>query len=141
MHRSQKDPLAADEDAPQRVLVPIASKVDRSNTGDGPSSSKVICSKISYYILGQDLQYLSQDLVKQKEEQIKFGIFYDDDYDYLQHLKDVSQTVEWELAEDSKNSRLWKAPVAKGISVRMSDTCLIGAFFILFGDCLLIGSS
>jgi len=24
-------------------------------------------------------------------EQMKYGIYYDDDYDYLQHLKDVSE--------------------------------------------------
>ena len=27
-------------------------------------------------------------LKKQKEEERKFGIFYDDDYDYIQHVKD-----------------------------------------------------
>nr|CAG4641818.1 EOG090X08PQ [Eurycercus lamellatus] len=97
VHRSQKDPLAADEKAPQRVLVPIAVKSEK--TTESPSTSKAV-----------------KDPAKQKEEQTKFGIFYDDDYDYLQHLRDVTQTAEWELAEDTKNSRVWKAPVAKGIS-------------------------
>lgn len=27
---------------------------------------------------------------KRREEQRKFGVFYDDDYDYLQHLKEAS---------------------------------------------------
>ena len=51
VHRSQKDPLAADDDAPQFVLHQLP-EVD-----------------------------------KRKEEEREHGIFYDDDYDYLQHLK------------------------------------------------------
>ncbi|KAM3930808.1 protein LTV1 homolog isoform 2-T2 [Leptodactylus fuscus] len=54
VHRSQRDPLAADETAPQRVLLP-ADKVETE---------------------------------KRKEEQRKFGVFFDDDYNYLQHLKE-----------------------------------------------------
>ncbi|XP_066461563.1 protein LTV1 homolog [Eleutherodactylus coqui] len=55
VHRSQRDPLAADETAPQRVLLPTE-KVERE---------------------------------KRKEEQRKFGVFFDDDYNYLQHLKET----------------------------------------------------
>ncbi|XP_046643662.1 protein LTV1 homolog isoform X1 [Daphnia pulicaria] len=96
VHRSQKDPLAADEQAPQRVLVPIALKPEKS--AEIPASSK------------------PKDPAQQKEELAKLGIYFDDDYNYLQHLRDVKQTAEWELAEDSKNSRVWKAPVARGLS-------------------------
>ncbi|XP_046447962.1 protein LTV1 homolog [Daphnia pulex] len=96
VHRSQKDPLAADEQAPQRVLVPIALKPEKST--EIPASSK------------------PKDPAQQKEELAKLGIYFDDDYNYLQHLRDVKQTAEWELAEDSKNSRVWKAPVARGLS-------------------------
>nr|CAH0112647.1 unnamed protein product [Daphnia galeata] len=96
VHRSQKDPLAADEQAPQRVLVPIALKPEKG--AEGPASSK------------------PKDPAQQKEELAKLGIYFDDDYNYLQHLRDVKQTAEWELAEDSKNSRVWKAPVARGLS-------------------------
>ncbi|KAM9313731.1 protein LTV1 homolog [Pholidichthys leucotaenia] len=60
VHRSQRDPLAADETAPQRVLLP-ATKAETE---------------------------------KRREEQRKFGIFFDDDYDYLQHLKEVSGSPE-----------------------------------------------
>jgi len=49
VHRSQQDPQAANEDAPQMILHQIS---------------------------------------KRKEEERKFGVFYDDDYNYLQHLKD-----------------------------------------------------
>nr|CAG4649460.1 EOG090X08PQ [Scapholeberis mucronata]SVE93708.1 EOG090X08PQ [Scapholeberis mucronata] len=96
VHRSQKDPLAADEKAPQRVLVPITLRPERNE--ETPLSSKQKATS------------------NQKEELAKLGIFYDDDYDYMQHLRDVTKTAEWVLAEDSKNTRVWKAPVAKGIS-------------------------
>lgn len=73
VHRSQKDPLIADETAPQRVLVPVgetqATKLEKK-----PVERK-----------------------KRIEEQQKYGIYFDDDYDYLQHLKDVNTLdVEWE---------------------------------------------
>ncbi|KAK7165729.1 hypothetical protein R3I93_005720 [Phoxinus phoxinus] len=60
VHRSQKDPLAADEKAPQHVLLPTA-KVE---------------------------------VEKRREEQRKFGVFFDDDYNYLQHLREAPQPVE-----------------------------------------------
>jgi len=50
IHRSQQDPLAADEDAPQMLLQPVDEK--------------------------------------KKKEQREFGVFFDDDYNYMQHLKD-----------------------------------------------------
>lgn len=60
VHRSQRDPLAADEKAPQHVLLPAA-KVE---------------------------------VEKRREEQRNFGVFFDDDYNYLQHLREVSQPTE-----------------------------------------------
>ncbi|XP_044265410.1 protein LTV1 homolog [Tribolium madens] len=60
VHRSQQDPLIADENAPQRVLVPIAEKE------------------------------------KRLEEQHKYGIYFNDDCNYLEHLKDPKDNqVEW----------------------------------------------
>ncbi|KAM5263999.1 protein LTV1 homolog [Ctenodactylus gundi] len=56
VHRSQRDPLAADETAPQRVLLP-AQKINDE---------------------------------ERRAEQRKYGVFFDDDYDYLQHLKEPS---------------------------------------------------
>jgi hypothetical protein len=41
---------------------------------------------------------LFQDPQAQKEEQQKFGIYYEDDYDYLQHLKDVSEFKQTRMA-------------------------------------------
>ncbi|XP_025722043.1 protein LTV1 homolog isoform X2 [Callorhinus ursinus] len=54
VHRSQRDPLAADETAPQRVLLPTQKINDE----------------------------------ERRAEQRKYGVFFDDDYDYLQHLKE-----------------------------------------------------
>ncbi|KAL0125309.1 hypothetical protein PUN28_004438 [Cardiocondyla obscurior] len=82
VHRSQKDPLVADETAPQRVLVPAA------NTQAAKTEKK------------------SVDNEKRKEEQQKYGIYYDDDYNYLQHLRDVNTlSVEWERIESTDNSK------------------------------------
>lgn len=43
---------------------------------------------------------------KRKKEQQKYGIYFDDDYDYLQHLKDVnSLTAEWERVDCTNSSK------------------------------------
>ncbi|XP_062429729.1 protein LTV1 homolog [Rhea pennata] len=55
VHRSQRDPLVADDTAPQRVLLPAQKGHEE----------------------------------RRKEEQRKYGVFFDDDYDYLQHLKEA----------------------------------------------------
>ncbi|NP_001133096.1 LTV1-like [Salmo salar] len=69
VHRSQRDPLAADEKAPQHVLLP-AQKVE---------------------------------VEKRQEEQREFGVFFDDDYNYLQHLRETVRPVEW--ASSGKSQR------------------------------------
>uniref|UniRef100_A0A0M3JSX4 Protein LTV1 homolog n=1 Tax=Anisakis simplex TaxID=6269 RepID=A0A0M3JSX4_ANISI len=61
VHRSQKDPLIADDTVGERVLQPIQKK--------------------------------------NVEEHIKYGIYYDDDYNYLQHLRGVNEVVECEAVE------------------------------------------
>ena len=73
VHRSQKDPLVTDETAPQKVLMPNKSKSDQKVR---------ICSDM----------YISSDNshvpLRLQEEERKFGVFFDDDYDYMQHLKE-----------------------------------------------------
>jgi len=68
VHRSQRDPLITDETAPQHVLVESKNRENH------------------------------EERTKRKEEERKFGIFYDDDYDYLQHLRERDQgdAVHWE---------------------------------------------
>lgn len=68
VHRSQQDPLAADERAPQKVLLPVTTQ---------PKGN----------------------VKKQIEEQHKYGIYFDDDYNYLQHLRDTNTHMEWEKVE------------------------------------------
>jgi len=80
VHRSQKDPLVADETAPQRVLIPVAStRTDK--TGRTAIQNE-----------------------KRKEEQQKYGIYFDDNYDYLQHLRDVNtSSCEWVRVENANS--------------------------------------
>lgn len=74
VHRSQHDPLIADENAPQRVLLEAT-----------PSNKQ---------------KEKEEDPKKRKEEQKKYGIQFDDDYDYLQHLKKPGQEIVWEYVEN-----------------------------------------
>lgn len=71
VHRSQRDPLAADETAPQHVLLP-AHKVEDE---------------------------------KRREEQRNFGVFFDDDYNYLQHLKETARPAELVASGQSQRDR------------------------------------
>lgn len=70
VHRSQRDPLVADETAPQRVLVPVNANVPARKEKDPELSTE-----------------------QRKEEQKKYGIYFDDDYNYLQHLKDTKEVT------------------------------------------------
>ncbi|XP_023952700.2 protein LTV1 homolog [Bicyclus anynana] len=70
VHRSQRDPLVADESAPQRVLVPVNANVPAKKEKDTELTPE-----------------------QRREEQSKYGIFFDDDYNYLQHLKDTREVT------------------------------------------------
>ncbi|KAK1886163.1 Protein LTV1 like [Dissostichus eleginoides] len=76
VHRSQRDPLAADEKAPQHVL----------------------------------LQTGKVDVDKQLEQQREFGVFFDDNYNYLQHLKEPSTPFELVAARTS-HTKTGKTPL------------------------------
>ncbi|XP_071965271.1 protein LTV1 homolog [Antedon mediterranea] len=67
VHRSQKDPLQADEDINKFVLLQTENPNDKSK----------------------------EDFKNRKEEERKFGVFYDDEYNYLQHLRKTKPQVEW----------------------------------------------
>lgn len=88
VHRSQQDPLVADENAPQRVLLPVSGK-------------KVSSKPHPLYELTNFYYLPKPDTKKRKEEEQKFGIYFDDDYDYLQHLRDVNNTMEWQQVQDA----------------------------------------
>ncbi|XP_023332626.1 protein LTV1 homolog [Eurytemora carolleeae] len=92
IHRSQQDPLAADEDAPQMIL-----------------------------------QRINKDKVK--EEERKFGVFYEDDYNYLQHLKDRTKVEhDWEAADrfilerGERDSASTPEPSIKDAKTRVGET-------------------
>lgn len=91
VHRSQKDPLVADERAPQHVLVEQVSKTS-ALIEDGRSTAQSLAT--------------NQGIEKRKEEQRKYGILFDDDYDYLQHLKDVGELVLEPLANFGSGTHL-----------------------------------
>ncbi|KAH7641668.1 ltv1-like protein [Dermatophagoides farinae] len=77
--RSQNDPLFVDETAPQYVLVEKKSGQEVSIDSKEPEPN------------GSDPQKSLKDRQKRREEQIKYGIYFDDDYNYLQHLTDVTE--------------------------------------------------
>lgn len=77
--RSQNDPLFVDETAPQYVLVEKKSRQEVSIDSNENESKE------------SDPQKLEKDRQKRREEQIKYGIYFDDDYNYLQHLTDVTE--------------------------------------------------
>ncbi|MPC36268.1 Protein LTV1 [Portunus trituberculatus] len=47
----------------------------------------------------QAVLHPTQDTATNKSEQEKYGIFFDDDYDYLQHLRGVREAVNWDEEE------------------------------------------
>uniref|UniRef100_A0A182VTB9 Protein LTV1 homolog n=1 Tax=Anopheles minimus TaxID=112268 RepID=A0A182VTB9_9DIPT len=92
VNRSQHDPLYVDETAPQHVLVPVRVPPKYANL-IANSSRPVVEGKV--------------DAAKRKKEQAKYGIFFDDDYDYLQHLREPDRNeVVWEPV----NSKPTKQP-------------------------------
>lgn len=101
VHRSQQDPLAADETAPQRVLVPAAETQAANNKPEKKGT----------------------EVVKIKEEEQKYGIFFDDDYNYLQHLRDANKlSVEWETVEDPQKSRRDKNKEQSGPKINLPSS-------------------
>nr|CAG4651948.1 EOG090X08PQ [Triops cancriformis] len=100
VHRSQQDPLAADEKAPQRVLIPVSGKPEKLSIHSKKSTSNL-------------------DPLKRKEEQHKYGVYFDDEYNYLQHLREPDEGAEWVLEENPKGQRVWKAPPAKDETINM----------------------
>ena len=69
VHRSQRDPLQANEDVGEHVLMPLDKPTDTSE-GAGGKTDKIT-----------------------KEEKVKYGISFNDDYDYMQHLRTRGEGV------------------------------------------------
>ena len=82
VHRSQKDPLYLDETLGEHVLVPA----DPDTNNDLVSAVNGL--KLSGKASAESVKDKKQHRI---EEQTKYGIYYEDDYDYLQHLKEVDK--------------------------------------------------
>jgi protein LTV1 len=92
VHRSQRDPLYLDENAGERVLQPAE-----------PIKSKALAE-----IFKEPMRRVEtrEDIERRKSEEQKFGIYYDDDYNYLQHLREIKEEFDVEAEEyvdDDKN--------------------------------------
>lgn len=103
VHRSQQDPLIADETAPQHVLLESNQQQQQTQTQKKNevsyrtvhiSNHHGVCMKLLCLISIQT----PEELEKRKIEQRKYGIFFDDEYDYLQHLRTSEEhnMVHWE---------------------------------------------
>lgn len=86
VHRSQKDPLYLDEKAGEHVLVPV----------DDSNKAYDLADRLSCLSFGGKSALASEEKQKKIEEQHKFGIYYDDDYDYMQHLREVKHNIDLE---------------------------------------------
>lgn len=103
VNRSQQDPLIADETAPQHVLVPILKNNEATSSSKSSESGNVPPEK-------------------RKKEQQKYGIFFDDDYNYLQHLRDAGQNnVQWEEIPQRNEKPSSKSKIQLPSSVFASD--------------------
>lgn len=89
VERSQNDPLFVDETAPQYVLV-----------------EKKSCQEVLLDENNDEKIDKQKERKNRREEQIKYGIYFDDDYNYLQHLMDVDQiSIPKNVYLESKNSK------------------------------------
>jgi len=95
VNRSQKDPLYLDESLGEHVLVPV-----------DPGTRKELVNTVNGLNNIKEKSLSEKEALKQKrmEEQKKFGIYYEDEYNYLQHLKEIDH--EEDVAEIVKPDML-----------------------------------
>lgn len=62
---------------------------------------------------------------RRKEEQRKFGVFFDDDYDYMQHLKDTNEVYELEIVD-----RVYRedSSATKGLGLKLPSSVLASEY-------------
>lgn len=112
VNRSQQDPLYVDETAPQHVLMPVRIPDKYAHLAGGGSSQSPSGSKV--------------DPTKRKTEQAKYGIFFDDEYDYLQHLREPGRNeVFWEPI-DTKGTK--EQPGAEKVSIKLPSSVFASKF-------------
>jgi protein LTV1 len=84
-HRSLRDPLYLEESIGERVLVPAE-----------PIKNSKLAKEFQEPTRRQETE---EEIEKRKEEERKFGIYFEDDYNYLQHLKEIEDDFEVEAQE------------------------------------------
>ncbi|XP_053679874.1 protein LTV1 homolog isoform X2 [Anopheles nili] len=70
------------------------------------------------------------DIAKRKKEQAKFGIFFDDDYDYLQHLREPGRNeVVWEpVSSKSAKDANSSAPQDDSVRIKLPSSAFASEF-------------
>jgi protein LTV1 len=97
VHRSQRDPLYLDETLGEHVLVPV----DPENEANHKLADTL--NGLTFHQLsGKSRKEMEDAKKKRVEEQQKFGVYYDDDYNYLQHLREVDHTEDTAEMEEAK---------------------------------------
>lgn len=110
VNRSQQDPLFVDENAPQHVLVPVSAPGRETDSRFFGVASRASSSADK------------SDTEKRRKEQAKFGIYFDDDYDYLQHLREPGRNeVYWEPVQPAKTAGAEKVSIQLPSSVFASE--------------------
>jgi len=93
VHRSQRDPLAADLAAPQYVLAPVSTqqgiKLEKEG-GERADESQFLDAPVE-----------RQQKFEKKADLAQHGIFYDDEYDYAKHLKQTGEAGAEIIAADA----------------------------------------
>lgn len=110
VHRSQRDPLIADEDAPERVLVPFTPSNQPRGAEEDAGAFAEKESAIS------SARARERALYDRKAKNAELGIFFDDDYDYSQHVRERGQEgAEATLADLAEVSKIVKEKVKQGL--------------------------
>jgi protein LTV1 len=91
VHRSQKDPLFLDERLGEHVLMPV----------DPDTSPDLVALVNGINLNDKNNNKVSrqEEIERQRLEQHKYGIYFDDDYNYLQHLKEVDDEIRLDGAD------------------------------------------
>lgn len=87
VERSQNDPLYFDDTAPKYVLVEKQTKQSIHVDADEPNDDNKPKTEL-----------------ERKSEQVKYGIYYDDDYNYLQHLVDIEEVADIKVDIEPKET-------------------------------------
>eukprot|EP00911_Craspedida_sp_UC1_P001750 UC1_evm1s1334 len=126
VHRSQKDPLAADSEASQFVLKPLEQKnvVDPAEV----SSSSVVPGMAASG--GPKASAGGSADLGRKEEQVKHGIFFDDEYDYMQHVRERGAADASVIEADPKDvAKVLKQPDRETLTERVPGLQLPAELF------------